>query len=104
MSEIMLIALGAALMYFFDPGSGRQRRAWLRDQWDRLAKKGMAAAPTTATAPRYTAAEQSVAEPTDKAAAAPTDEALGARRQGGEIAEEPGDAAKNVQPDMYKHE
>lgn len=94
MSEIMLIALGAALMYCFDPASGRQRRAWLRDQWDRVAKKGMAAAPTTTT-PRYTAAEQSVAEPTpsDRAAAPPTDEALGARRQGGGIAEEPGDAA-----------
>ncbi|MDQ3564649.1 MAG: hypothetical protein M3436_11075 [Pseudomonadota bacterium] len=100
MSEIMLIVLGAAVMYFFDPASGRQRRGWLRDQWDRVAKKGVAAAPTTATAPRYTAAEQSVAEPTpsDRAAAPPTDEALGARRQGGEIAEEPGDAAKNVQP------
>ncbi len=95
MSELLLIAVGAALMYIFDPPSGRQRRAWLRDQWDRWGKKGTAAAPTTATAPRYTAAEQSVAEgtPSDRAAALPTDEALGGRRQGGEIAEEPGDAA-----------
>ncbi|MFH0351574.1 MAG: hypothetical protein ACHBMF_06555 [Chromatiales bacterium] len=99
MSEIILMALGAALMYFFDPASGRQRRAWLRDQWDRWGKKGTAAAPTTATAPRYTAAEQSVAEPTDRAAAAPTDEAFGGRRQGGEIAEEPEDPAHR-----YKHE
>ena len=57
MSEILFMALGAALMYFFDPASGRQRRTWLGDQWDRWA-------PSTATAPRYTAAEQSVAEPT----------------------------------------
>jgi len=94
------MALGAVLMYFFDPASGRQRRAWLRDQWDRWGNKGTPAARTTATAPRYTAAEQSVAEatPSDSAAARPTDEALGGHRQGGEIAEEPGDAAKNVQP------
>jgi hypothetical protein len=85
MSEILLMALGAALMYFFDPVSGRQRRAWLRDQWDRWGgKKGTATAPTTATAPRYTAAEQSVAEPTpsDRAAAPPTDEAGWRDRRG----------------------
>lgn len=89
----------AALMYFFDPASGRQRRVWLRDQWDHVAKKGMAAAPTTATTPGYTAAEQSVAEATrsDRAPALSTDEALGDRLQRGETVEEPGDAAKSVQ-------
>jgi hypothetical protein len=101
MSEIIFMALGAALMYFFDPVSGRQRRAWLRDQWDRWGNKGTPAGPTTPTAPRYTATEQSVAEatPSDRAAALPTDEALGGRRKGGEIAEEPGDTANR-----YKHE
>ena len=77
MSELIWMALGAVLMYFFDAASGRQRRAWLRDQWDRWGNKGTPAAPTTATAaPRYTAAEQSVAEttPSDRAAALPTDE------------------------------
>lgn len=101
MSEIIWMALGAVLMYFFDPASGRQRRAWLHDQWDRWGKKGTPAAPTTATAPRYTAAEQSVAEttPSDRAAAPPADEALSGRRHGGEIAEEPDDPAHR-----YKHE
>ncbi|MFH0340720.1 MAG: hypothetical protein ACHBNF_01045 [Chromatiales bacterium] len=100
MSEIIMMALGAALMYFFDPVSGRQRRAWLRDQWDRWGgKKGTPAAPpTAATAPRYTAAEQSVPEATDRAAARPTDEALGGRPQGGEIADERGDSATKFQP------
>ena len=101
MSEIIWMALGAVLMYFFDPASGRQRRAWLRDQWDRWGNKGTPVAPTTATAPRYTAAEQSVAEttPSDRAAAPLTDEALGGRRHGGGIAGEPSDPAHR-----YKNE
>ncbi|MGH8488855.1 MAG: hypothetical protein ACREXS_08345 [Gammaproteobacteria bacterium] len=101
MSEIIWMALGAVLMYFFDPASGRERRAWLRNKWDRWGNQGTPVAPTTATAPRYTAAEQSVAEPTpaDRAAALPTDEALGGRGQGGEIVDEPGDPVHR-----YKHE
>ncbi len=99
MSEIVMMALGAALMYFFDPVSGRQRRAWLREQWDRWGNKGTPAAPpTTATASRYTAAEQSVAEATDRASALPTDEALGGRRQSGETTDERGDSATKFQP------
>ena len=96
MSEIIMMALGAALMYFFDPVSGRQRRAWLRDQWDRWGgKKG-----TPAAAPRYTAAEQSVAEaaPSDRPSALPTDETLRGSPQGGETADERGDSATKFQP------
>ncbi|MGH8479028.1 MAG: BON domain-containing protein [Gammaproteobacteria bacterium] len=42
MMTLLLIGIGAALMYFFDPDSGRRRRAWLREKWPSAAKKGQA--------------------------------------------------------------
>lgn len=39
MGELILMGLGAALMYFFDPTSGRDRRLWVREQWGHRAKK-----------------------------------------------------------------
>ncbi len=43
---IFWIAVGAALMYFFDPMSGRDRRAWLRDKIAQVSKKGAGPVPT----------------------------------------------------------
>lgn len=43
---ILWIAVGAALMYFFDPASGRDRRAWLREKVDQSSKKGAGPATT----------------------------------------------------------
>jgi hypothetical protein len=39
MGELILMGLGAALMYFFDPTSGRDRRLWVREQWGQRAEK-----------------------------------------------------------------
>ena len=57
MSAIIWIAIGAALMYFFDPASGGARRAWLRAKCEQLAKKGTAAASKTGMDPRGTVPE-----------------------------------------------
>lgn len=54
---LVLICIGAGLMYFLDPGSGARRRLWLREKWarptlagaeartDRIAGAGAAAVP-----------------------------------------------------------
>lgn len=101
MSAIIWIAIGAALMYFFDPASGAARRAWLRAKCDQVAKKGTAAAPKTGMDPRGTVPEESIAP----AAATPdgAGEALSGEGPRGrvplsEIAEERGDPAAKVRP------
>ena len=35
MTTLLLVGIGAALMYFFDPDSGRRRRERLREQHER---------------------------------------------------------------------
>lgn len=57
---IVWIAIGAAMMYFFDPVSGRERRTWLRDRFDRVTKK--TTAPASTTDPQHLAPEQPVME------------------------------------------
>jgi hypothetical protein len=47
MAMILWIAVGAALMYFFDPMSGRERRAWLLDKMNQISKKVAGPASTT---------------------------------------------------------
>ena len=39
MTTLILMAIGAALMYFFDPDSGRRRRERLRDQCTSATRK-----------------------------------------------------------------
>jgi hypothetical protein len=39
MTTLLLVGIGAALMYFFDPDSGRRRRERLREQCTRATKK-----------------------------------------------------------------
>lgn len=39
MTTVILMGIGAALMYFFDPDSGRRRRVRLRDQCTSATKK-----------------------------------------------------------------
>jgi hypothetical protein len=39
MGELILMGLGAALMYFLDPTSGRDRRLWVREQWSHRTEK-----------------------------------------------------------------
>jgi hypothetical protein len=39
MGELILMGLGAALMYFLDPTHGRDRRLWVREQWGHRTKK-----------------------------------------------------------------
>ena len=39
MTTILLVGIGAALMYFFDPDSGRRRRERLREQCTSATKK-----------------------------------------------------------------
>ncbi|MGQ0593871.1 MAG: hypothetical protein ACT4QB_14865 [Gammaproteobacteria bacterium] len=99
MSAIVWIAIGAALMYFFDPASGRARRAWLRAKCDQVAKKGTAAAPTTATDPRRTIPEQSITEAPTSGGAGETlsGEGLRGHVPGSDIADERGDSATKVQ-------
>ncbi len=46
---IFWIAVGAALMYFFDPVSGRARRAWLSEKIDQVSKKGTGPTPAAGT-------------------------------------------------------
>jgi osmotically-inducible protein OsmY len=48
MTTLILIGLGAVLMYFLDPDSGRRRRALLRDKWTRMVHRGTDAARATA--------------------------------------------------------
>jgi hypothetical protein len=102
MSAIIWIAIGAALMYFFDPASGGVRRAWLRAKCDQLAKKGTAAAPKTGMDPRGTVPEESIAAPPPA-----TPEGAGEAFSGAgprervplsEIAEERGDPATKGRP------
>ncbi|HZZ94269.1 MAG TPA: BON domain-containing protein [Usitatibacter sp.] len=38
LGSMVAAALGAALMYFLDPDSGRKRRAWVRQERGRLAR------------------------------------------------------------------
>ena len=39
MTTLLLVGIGAALMYFFDPDSGRRRRERLREQCTSATKK-----------------------------------------------------------------
>jgi hypothetical protein len=39
MTTLILVGIGAALMYFFDPDSGRRRRERLREQCTSAARK-----------------------------------------------------------------
>lgn len=59
---IVWIAIGGAMMYFFDPVSGRERRAWLRDRVDRVTKSGAGSAAAGTTDPQHLTPEHSVAE------------------------------------------
>lgn len=42
MMTLLLIGIGAALMYFLDPDSGAGRRIWLREKWASATKKKQA--------------------------------------------------------------
>ena len=48
MTTLILMGIGAALMYFFDPDSGRPRRARLRDRCKSATKKFQGSARTPA--------------------------------------------------------
>lgn len=48
MTTLILMGVGAALMYFFDPDSGRHRRERLRDRWTSATKKFQGSAPVPA--------------------------------------------------------
>jgi hypothetical protein len=48
MTTLLLVGIGAALMYFFDPDSGRRRRERLRDQCTTATRKLQASAHTSA--------------------------------------------------------
>jgi Putative phospholipid-binding domain. len=48
MSTLIMLGIGAALMYFFDPDSGRRRRALLRDKGTSMVKKSKDAVSATA--------------------------------------------------------
>jgi hypothetical protein len=96
---IIWIAIGAALMYFYDPASGRARRAWLRAKCDQVVKRSTAA-PRTIMDPPRTMPEQSIAEATTSGGAgeALSGEGPGGRVSPNEIADERGDSATKVQP------
>lgn len=96
---IISIAIGAALMYFFDPDSGRARRAWLRAKCDQVIKK-RTAAPITGTDLHRTMPEPSIAEGTTSGGAgeALSGEGLRGRVPRSEIADERGDSATKGQP------
>jgi len=96
---IISIAIGAALMYFFDPASGSARRAWLRAKCDQVVKKGTAA-PKTGTDPHRTMPGPPIAEATTSGGAgeAPSGEGLRGRVPRSEIADERGDSATKLQP------
>lgn len=94
MSAIIWIAIGAALMYFFDPASGRARRARLRAKCEQVINKGTAAG----TDPRRTMPEQSKAATSGDAGEALSGEGPGGRVPRSEIADERGDSATKVQP------
>jgi hypothetical protein len=101
MSAIIWIAIGAALMYFFDPASGGARRAWLRAKWDQVAKKGTAAAPKMGMDPRGRVPEESIAVAAatpDGAGEALSGEGATGRVPRSEIADERGDPATKVRP------
>jgi osmotically-inducible protein OsmY len=42
LTTLLLIGIGAALMYLLDPHSGARRRLWLREKWARPTKKEQA--------------------------------------------------------------
>jgi hypothetical protein len=46
MTTLLLVGIGAALMYFFDPDSGRRRRERLREQCTSATRKLQASAHT----------------------------------------------------------
>ena len=48
MTTLLLVGIGAALMYFFDPDSGRRRRERLREQCTSATKKLQGSAYTPA--------------------------------------------------------
>jgi len=48
MTTLILVGIGAALMYFFDPDSGRRRRERLREQCTSATRKLQASAHTPA--------------------------------------------------------
>jgi hypothetical protein len=54
MTTVILMGIGAALMYFFDPDSGQHRRVRLRDQCMRATKKFQASAGTPPELGKYT--------------------------------------------------
>ncbi len=81
---IFWIAVGAALMYFFDPMSGRGRRAWLRDKIDQISKQGAGPASTTGTGARVS----------DRSADPLVGEVIEGRAADGEKAEKQGDPEK----------
>lgn len=54
MTTVILMGIGAALMYFFDPDSGRHRRVRLRDQCMRITKKFPGSAGTPLHLDKYT--------------------------------------------------
>ncbi len=50
MTTLILMGIGAALMYFFDPDSGRPRRVRLRDRYTSATRKLRAqSAPASST-------------------------------------------------------
>jgi hypothetical protein len=48
MTTLLLVGIGAALMYFFDPDSGRRRRERLREQCTSATRKLQGSAHTPA--------------------------------------------------------
>lgn len=94
MSAIIWIAIGAALMYFFDPVSGKARRARLRAKCEQVVNKGTAAG----TGPRRTMPEQSKPTTSGGAGEALSDEGLRGHVARSESADERGDSATTVQP------